>query len=144
MSRRAINDGLNLSALSCVMCCHCTFPIFNPQPFAQLLHVSRGVTLHFMAYFHLTFPSQTIHLISGSYSVFEKRLVFPLLCTRAEFGLLCVCHTLFLRVFQRLSNSSSQQGAQAHRGYLCQRSCSTMGDAEIDHLRVPAELFFKL
>ena len=38
----------------------------------------------------------------------------------------------------------SKQGAQAHRGYLCQRSCSTMGDAEIDHLRVPAELFFKL
>ena len=32
------------------------------------------------------------------------------------------------------------QGAQAHRGYLCQRSCSTMGGAEIDHLRVPAEL----
>ena len=31
-----------------------------------------------------------------------------------------------------------RQGAQAHRGYLCQRSCSTMGDAEIDHLRVPA------
>ena len=31
-----------------------------------------------------------------------------------------------------------QQGAQAHCGYLCQRSYSTMGEAEIDHLRVPA------
>ena len=30
------------------------------------------------------------------------------------------------------------QGAQAHCGYLCQRSYSTMGEAEIDHLRVPA------
>ena len=33
----------------------------------------------------------------------------------------------------------STEGAQAHRGYLCQRSCSRMGEAEIDHLRVPAE-----
>ena len=32
----------------------------------------------------------------------------------------------------------SLQGAQAHCGYLCQRSYSTMGEAEIDHLRVPA------
>jgi hypothetical protein len=32
------------------------------------------------------------------------------------------------------------QGAQAHCGYLCQRSYSTMGEAEIDHLRVPALL----
>ena len=31
------------------------------------------------------------------------------------------------------------QGAQAHCGYLCQRSYSTMGEAKIDHLRVPAE-----
>ena len=30
------------------------------------------------------------------------------------------------------------QGAQAHCGYLCQRSYSTMGEADIDHLRVPA------
>ena len=33
---------------------------------------------------------------------------------------------------------TSEQGAQAHCGYLCQRSYSTMGEAEIDHLRVPA------
>ena len=33
------------------------------------------------------------------------------------------------------------QGAQAHCGYLCQRSYSTMGEAEIDHLRVPAPIF---
>ena len=31
-----------------------------------------------------------------------------------------------------------KQGAQAHCGYLCQRSYSTMGEAEIDHLRAPA------
>ena len=31
-----------------------------------------------------------------------------------------------------------KQGAQSHWGYLCQRSYSTMGEAEIDHLRVPA------
>ena len=30
------------------------------------------------------------------------------------------------------------QKAQAHCGYLCQRNYSTMGEAEIDHLRVPA------
>ena len=30
------------------------------------------------------------------------------------------------------------QKAQAHCGYLCQRSYSTMGEAEIDHLHVPA------
>ena len=30
------------------------------------------------------------------------------------------------------------QGAQAHRGYLFPQSCSTIGEAEIDHLRVPA------
>ena len=30
------------------------------------------------------------------------------------------------------------QGAQAHCGYLCQRSYFTMVEAEIDHLRVPA------
>ena len=46
----------------------------------------------------------------------------------------CVCHPLS----QEFSQSRAQQ---AHRGYLCQRSCSAMGDAEIDHLRVPAELF---
>ena len=33
------------------------------------------------------------------------------------------------------------QGAQAHCGYLCQRSYSTMGEAEIDHLHVPAPIF---
>ena len=30
------------------------------------------------------------------------------------------------------------QKAQAHCGYLCQRNYSTMGEAEIDHLPVPA------
>ena len=37
-----------------------------------------------------------------------------------------------------ISESNLEQGAQAHCGYLCQRSYSTMGEAEIDHLRVPA------
>ena len=32
----------------------------------------------------------------------------------------------------------NMQGAQAHCGYLCQQSYSTMGEAEIDLLRVPA------
>ena len=36
------------------------------------------------------------------------------------------------------------QGAQAHCGYLCQRSYSTMGEAEIDHLRVPAPIFISV
>ena len=47
----------------------------------------------------------------------------------------CVCHTLFLRVKR---NFRHKQGAQAHCGYLCQRSYSTMGEAESDQLRVPA------
>ena len=44
----------------------------------------------------------------------------------------CVCPPLFLR------ENKKQQGAQAHCGYLCQRSYSTMGEAESDQLRVPA------
>ena len=45
----------------------------------------------------------------------------------------------FLRCdFMSFSNLNQKQGAQAHCGYLCQRSYSTMGEAEIDHLRVPA------
>ena len=35
---------------------------------------------------------------------------------------------------------SIQQGAQAHRGYLSQRSCFTMGEAETDHLCIPADI----
>ena len=56
-------------------------------------------------------------------------------CLRCVY--VCVCVTPCTEGFHK-------QGAQAHRGYLCQRSCSTMGDAEIDHLRVPAELLDKL
>ena len=44
-------------------------------------------------------------------------------------------------VFSRhddLPISNLEQGAQAHCGYLCQRSYSTMGKAEIDPLRAPA------
>ena len=37
-----------------------------------------------------------------------------------------------------------QQGAQAHCGYLCQRSYSTMGEAQPDQLCVPAIQFLKL
>ena len=56
-------------------------------------------------------------------------------------AIVCVCPPLD-KGFP--STTPIRQGAQAHRGYLCQRSCSTMGDAEIDHLRVPAELLDKL
>ena len=66
-------------------------------------------------------------------SVLKKRRSRRLVC--------CVCPPLD-KGFP--STTPIRQGAQAHRGYLCQRSCSTMGDAEIDHLRVPAELLDKL
>ena len=36
-----------------------------------------------------------------------------------------------------------EQGAQAHCGYLCQRSYSTMGEAQPDQLCVPAIQFFE-
>ena len=46
----------------------------------------------------------------------------------------------FLRicVFLKRCACFLEQGAQAHRGYLCQRSCSMMGEAETDHLCVTA------
>jgi len=37
-----------------------------------------------------------------------------------------------------------KQGAQAHCGYLCQRSYSTMGEAQPDQLCVPAIRILKL
>ena len=52
--------------------------------------------------------------------------------------MVCVCVWRLNRRKTSNLGLSSMQGAQAHCGYLCQRSYSTMGEAEIDHLRVPA------
>ena len=49
----------------------------------------------------------------------------------------CSC-CLFAFFKPMFTDNLFQQGAQAHCGYLCQRSYSTMGEAEIDHLHVPA------
>ena len=54
---------------------------------------------------------------------------------------ICIDVKLLLVVLVFPVSTLGLQGAQAHCGYLCQRSYSTMGEAEIDHLRVPAPIF---
>ena len=56
-------------------------------------------------------------------------------------GTICIDVKLLLVVLVFPVSTLGLQGAQAHCGYLCQRSYSTMGEAEIDHLRVPAPIF---
>ena len=78
-----------------------------------------------------SWPYQSVAHLPGIKKALRKQGVCVNHLNRCKTSFCCFSWICFLP-------NNQLQGAQAHCGYLCQRSYSTMGEAEIDHLRVPA------
>ena len=83
-------------------------------------------------------------------AVFEKKIRSPPLCLCADHGLLCVCHTLVLRVFHVLTFStvtearstfSTEAGGHGISLGLCPTKLPVKWDIQLGQLDVPARSF---